>query len=62
MSRNALLVDLGFAVIIAAVVLIVAPGIAVVAILALIVLLVCAISLLIDGRRGGRATPVRRRR
>ena len=56
MSRNALLVDGILAVGIAAVVLIFAPGLAVAVVLALIVLVACAASVLIDlrGRRGRR--------
>jgi uncharacterized protein (DUF58 family) len=54
-SRNVLTVDVALAVGLAAIVLIVAPGVAVVAILALLVLAVCGASLLIDRRRGRRA-------
>lgn len=61
MSRNLVLIDVTIAVILAALVLILSPGIAIVAILVLIVLVVCGISVLIDGRRGRRVPPVRRR-
>jgi hypothetical protein len=64
---NPIVVDMLVAVVIAAVVLIISPGLAVTGILALVVLLVCGISLLFDSRparrnrTGGRARPVRRR-
>jgi hypothetical protein len=62
-----IIVDMLVAVVIAAVVLIISPGLAVTGILALVFLLVCGISLLFDShtarrnRTGGRARPVRRR-
>jgi predicted RND superfamily exporter protein len=50
-TRNSLLVDACIAGLIATVALIVSPGLAVAAILALVVLLVCAISLVRDVRK-----------
>ncbi len=52
MTRNALLIDLAIAVLFALVVLIVSPGVAVDAIIALIVLAVCGLSFAIGRRRG----------
>jgi hypothetical protein len=60
MSRNALAVEVAAAVLVAAVVLIAAPGVAVAAMLALLVLVVCGASLLVDRARGRR--PSRRAR
>jgi UPF0716 family protein affecting phage T7 exclusion len=58
--RNPLLVDGILAITVAAIVLIVAPGLAITAILALLVLIACAVTVLIDRR--GRPAPRRRRR
>ena len=52
MTRRPLLVDLAVAALAAAAIVILAPGLAVVGLLALLVLVVCAVSLLIDSRRG----------
>jgi Flp pilus assembly protein TadB len=68
LSRNPLVADVLIAVVIVAVILVVEPGVAIAAILALILLIVCAISFLIARRRprtgaGARATmPPRARR
>jgi hypothetical protein len=63
MKRNVLLIDAALAVGLAAIVLIVAPGLAVVAIVALLVLLACGVSLGIGRiRRGRRRTGHRARR
>jgi hypothetical protein len=62
-TRNYLLIDLVAAAVIAGVVLIVSPGPAVDGLLALLVLLICGISLLIDSwlaRRRQRRQPTRR--
>jgi hypothetical protein len=50
-TRNALGIDLGLAVVAAGVVLALAPGVAVVGLLALLVLSGCGVSLLVDTRR-----------
>ena len=52
MNRSVLLADLAIAVVIAALVLIVAPGLAVVAMVALVVIVVCSVSFALDARRG----------
>ncbi len=52
MSRGVLLADLAIAVVLAALVLIVAPGLAVVAMIALVVIVVCAVSFALEARRG----------
>jgi hypothetical protein len=52
-TRNTLLVDFGIAALLAILVLILAPGLAAVAIIALFVMVVCAVSLVLDLRRGG---------
>ena len=52
MSRRVLLADLAIAAVLAALVLIVAPGLAVVAMTALLVIVVCAVSFAFDARRG----------
>lgn len=61
-THNPLAIDVAAAVAIAAVVLIVDPGVAIAAILALLVLLVCVASLLLDRRRARRALRTRWRR
>jgi ABC-type bacteriocin/lantibiotic exporter with double-glycine peptidase domain len=60
--RNTVLVDAGIAVVLAAVVLIVSPGLAVVAILAIIVVVVCAISFAIQARPRRSRPPRSRKR
>jgi uncharacterized protein HemY len=64
MRRNTLLVDLAIAVALTVLVLIIAPGLAVVAIIALLVLLVCGVSFAVMGwrRRRGRHRAARSRR
>ena len=59
MTRNPLLLDLAIAVLCALVVLIISPGVAVDAIIALIVLAVCGLSFAISRRRrrGPRSIP-----
>ena len=52
MTRSVWIADLAIAVVLAALVLIVAPGLAVVAIIALVVIVVCAVSFALDARRG----------
>ena len=52
MSRSILFADLAIAVVLAALVLIVSPGLAVVAMIALVVIVVCAVSFALDARRG----------
>jgi ABC-type bacteriocin/lantibiotic exporter with double-glycine peptidase domain len=49
--RNTLLIDAGIAAVLAIFVLIIAPGLAVVALLAILVVIVCGISFAIDLRR-----------
>lgn len=51
MSRELLVVDVAIAVVLAALVLIISPGVAVTAIIALLALLVCGISLAWGARR-----------
>ncbi len=51
MRRNTLLVDAGIAVLLAILTLIVAPGLAVVGMIALLVVVICAVSFVLDGRR-----------
>ena len=48
---NPLLVDIGVAFVIVIVALIIAPGVAVVALIALLVLAICGVTLLVDRRR-----------
>jgi hypothetical protein len=62
MRRNTLLIDAGIAVLLAVLTLIVAPGLAVVGMIALLVLVICAVSFVIDGRRqrSRRSAPPRR--
>ena len=59
MRRNTLLIDAGIAVAIAIAVLIISPGLAVAGMIAIAVLVACAISLVLDVRRS-RRRPVRR--
>jgi len=57
--RNPLLVDIGIALVLAILVIVISPGLAVVGLLALLVLLVCGVSFGIDRlRRRQRANPV----
>lgn len=59
MRRNTLLVDAGIALVLAILVIVISPGLAVVGILALLVLLICLISFIIDRRRkASRRNPV----
>jgi predicted lysophospholipase L1 biosynthesis ABC-type transport system permease subunit len=62
--RNTLLVDVAIALAIAGLVLVVAPGLAIVAILAVLALVVCAVSFAFVGwrRRRARYRPSRARR
>jgi hypothetical protein len=54
MTRNVLVADLAIAVAVAVIVLIISPGYAISGLLAIIVLLVCGVSLLRERRGGGR--------
>jgi hypothetical protein len=56
MRRNTLLIDAGIAAALAIFVLIVAPGLAVVGLLAILVVLVCAVSFGLDARRRKRSS------
>lgn len=59
MSRNPLLIDAGIALVLAILVIVISPGLAVVGLLALLVVLVCLISFGVDRRlRRRRANPV----
>jgi hypothetical protein len=49
--RNTLLIDIGIAVAIGILVLIVTPGLAVAGMIALLVVLVCGVTLVLDARR-----------
>ena len=51
MIRRAVIIDAGIAVVAAVLLIVMAPGLAVVGLVALLVLLVCAISLALDRRR-----------
>jgi hypothetical protein len=51
-SRNLIVADVGIAVVLGLVVLIFAPGLAVVAMIAVVVIAVCAVSFALDARRG----------
>ena len=51
MRRNVLLIDAAIAAAIAIIVLIISPGLAVAGMIALAVLIICAISLVLDTRR-----------
>jgi hypothetical protein len=62
MTRNPIWTDVAIALIVAAIVVVVAPGLAVVGIIALIVLLVCAVSLAYGARRRARSRAAGRRR
>lgn len=57
MRRRTLAVDVGIAALLAALVLIIAPGLAIAAILAILVVLVCAISFAVDARARRRRPP-----
>jgi hypothetical protein len=59
LSRSLLSIDVAVAVVVAIVLIVVTPGLAITALLALLVLLVCGISLLID-RLPSRRRPARR--
>jgi hypothetical protein len=61
-TRNPLLTDLAIAVIAAILVLVLTPGVAVAGMIALLVLLACALNLIVDSRRGARAASFRQRR
>jgi ABC-type transport system involved in cytochrome bd biosynthesis fused ATPase/permease subunit len=60
-SRNPLIVDVLIAVVIVAAILIIEPGVAIAAILALVLLLICGVSYLFTRRRG-HGVPVARPR
>jgi ABC-type bacteriocin/lantibiotic exporter with double-glycine peptidase domain len=65
MTRNPLVIDAAVAVVIVALVLIIEPGVAVAAILALILLAVCGVTYLVghrSRRRTSAAAPARSRR
>ena len=63
LTRNALLTDIGLAVLAAIIVLIITPGVAVAGMIAVLVLAACAVSLARDVRkRARRAPPTRRSR
>ena len=62
MTRNPVVIDVVAAALIAAVVLILEPGVGVGVVLALVLLAICGITLLFDRRRGRRAPGVRPRR
>ena len=51
MSRNTLLIDAGIAALLAIIVIVISPGLAVVGIVALLVVIVCGISFAFDLRR-----------
>jgi hypothetical protein len=53
-TRNTLLVDAGIAALLAILVIVIAPGLAVVGLLALLVVIVCGISFALDLRRNRR--------
>jgi ABC-type bacteriocin/lantibiotic exporter with double-glycine peptidase domain len=61
--RNTLVADAVIAVVLAALVLILAPGLAIVAMLAILVIVVCGVSFLLDAKqvRAGRRSAPRRR-
>ena len=61
MSRNTLLIDAGVAALLAILVLVIAPGLAVVGLLALLVVIVCGVSFAFDlrRRRSRRSAPTR---
>lgn len=61
MSSRLLAIDGALAVAIAIIVLIISPGLAITAVIAILVLLVCAVSFVVDGRVG-RARPSSRTR
>lgn len=61
MTRTPLAVDFALAAVIAILIVIIEPGVAIAAILALILLVVCGISYLIARQRRTRGQPTRRR-
>jgi hypothetical protein len=61
-TRNPVVIDIAAAVLIAALVLILEPGVGVGAVLGLLLLVICGVTLLVDRRRGRRAPRVRPRR
>lgn len=62
MTRNPLLTDIAIAVLAAILILVLTPGVAVAGMIALLVLLACAATLVVDSRRRRRAGPSRPRR
>ncbi len=58
MSRNTLIADLAIAAVVTILIVVLSPGLAVVGMVALLIVLICAISFAVDGRR----RRVRRRR
>ncbi len=62
MSRGVLRVDVAVAVVLAVLVLIISPGVAVTGMIALVVLLICLFSAVWERRRGRRPAHVRSRR
>jgi hypothetical protein len=60
MSRNTLLVDVAIAAILTILIVVLSPGLAVVGLIALVIVLVCAVSFARDARRR-RRKPARRR-
>jgi hypothetical protein len=61
-TRNPLVIDIAAAVLIAALVLILEPGVSVGVVLGLLLLVICGVTVLLDRRRGRRAPGVRPRR
>ena len=59
MTRNPVVIDIAAAVLIAALVLILEPGVGVGVVLGLLLLVICGVTLLLDRRRGRRAPGVR---
>ena len=62
MTRNPLLTDVAIAVLAAILILVLTPGVAVAGMIALLVLALCAATLVLDSRRRGRVGPPRPRR
>ena len=62
MTRNPVVIDIAAAVLIAALVLILEPGVGVGVVLALLLLVICGVTLLLDRRRERRAPVARPRR
>jgi hypothetical protein len=60
--RNPIVIDIAAAVLIAALVLIIEPGVSFGVVLGLLLLVICGGTLLLDRRRGRRTTGVRPRR